>query len=105
MGGRWGILEGYSCFLTMEIYFLLGHTVLICCDRRCVLPKNRCCSLRLIFERGSVTSASVLVKIDTENKGFWVCWCAHMSDHHIYLFEAAERCRALLAEVYLNASV
>lgn len=89
----------------MEIYFLLGHTVLICRDRRCVLPKNRCCSLRLIFERGWVTNALVLVKIDAENKGSWVCWCAHMSDHHIYLFEAAERCRALLAEVYLNASV
>lgn len=34
----------------MEIYFILGHSVLICSDRRYALPKSRCCSLTLIFE-------------------------------------------------------
>lgn len=67
MRGRQEILESHSCLLIMEIHFILGHSVLICSDRRYPLPKNKCCSLTLVFERDLVRSmcASVRVNADT----------------------------------------
>lgn len=90
----------------MEIYFILGHSVLICSDRHYALPKSRCCSLRLIFEGSWVTKlcAMELIRTDTESKGSWFCWDAHMNDHRVYLFGPTVRQSALLNEIYLNAS-
>lgn len=90
----------------MEMYFILRHSVLIWNDRHYALPKNRCCSLSLIFEGSWVTNlcASVLIRIDIESKGFCFCWYAHMNDHRVYLFGPTERQSALLDEIFLNAS-